>query len=137
MVKYFVSVKEYCSRSLGAENHSGYGWRLCYRLSPEVTHILDFSFIEINKTGSKQSRACKFERRKEETLARVQAREQILMMSQASHRVQARKEESLARLRGRKTLDLMSQAVKFEKRLQHTADCIVCVDKCKAHPREI
>lgn len=40
-----------------------------------MSHILDFSLMEINKTALNKSRACKFEGRKEETLARVWERE--------------------------------------------------------------
>lgn len=40
------------------------GRRLGYRWSPEVSHILDFSYIEINKTALNKSRTCTVERRK-------------------------------------------------------------------------
>lgn len=60
--------------SWGAVNRKNM-WRLGYRWSPEVSHILDFSFIELNKTVLNNSRKSKFDETKGETLTRVWERE--------------------------------------------------------------
>ena len=84
------------------------------RWSPEVSHLLEFSFMEINKTALNKSRTCKFEKKekkkkKGETLARVleseKEKERSLMMSQASRWVQRRKEET-GRIEGQKMINV-------------------------------
>lgn len=60
-----------CEAAGGAEN----------RWSKEVSHLLEFSFMEINKTALNKSRTCKLKKKekkkkkKEESLARALERE--------------------------------------------------------------
>lgn len=63
------------------------------RWSPEVSHLLEFSFMEINKTALNKSRTCKFEKKEKKKKRRdsgksigerKRERERSLMMSQAS-----------------------------------------------------